>query len=62
MSETVKVSAKVQEQAKSLLLAAQTANDRFRTYLEGCKDGLGLEGDWNLNTQTWEFTKVEGDK
>ena len=50
------------ETAQNLLSAARQSQSQFRVYIEGCKDTLGLEGDWNLNTQTWEFEPVKPEK
>jgi len=47
------------ETARVLLSASTQAKTKFQTYIQGCHDALDLEGDWNLNTQTWEFEPVE---
>ena len=34
------------------------ANMKLQAYAQGCIDALGLEGDWNLDTSQWVFTKI----
>lgn len=54
---------KNKERAQALLNASLLAQEKFKMYILGCKDALGLDGDYSLNTQTWEFepAKKEGD-
>lgn len=35
------------------------AQKAFGTYAEGVKDGLGLDGDYNLDTKNWTFVQVD---
>ena len=46
------------ERAQVLFSIATQAQDRFQVYIQGCKDTLNLNGDWNLNTRTWEFEPI----
>ena len=49
---------KMKQTAQKLLAEAFNADARFRMYVQGCMDGLGLEGDWNLDTNAWTFTEM----
>ena len=53
---------KAQERIKQLQLQVNIAQAEFYRYLEGIKDGMRLEGDWSLNTQTWEFEEAKEDE
>ena len=46
--------------AKAQILATTKtmADIQLQSFLEGCMAGLGLEGDWNLDTNTWTFTQM----
>lgn len=43
------------DKARDLFLVSIQAQERLQMYIQGCKDTLGLGGDWNLSTQTWMF-------
>ena len=45
--------------AQGLLQQSKMAAMALNTFLEGCKAGLGLEGDYNLNTVSWVFVEME---
>jgi len=56
--KNVKMSESMKAKAQSLMAESAMASTRLQMYIGGCKDGLGLEGDWNIDTQTWEFSPV----
>lgn len=60
----MKVSEKARSRACQLLLQVNIARMELDRYIEGLQDALGLEGVWNLNTNTGEFTEIapEGDE
>ena len=41
------------------LMAVQMTQRELSSYVEGCLQGLGLKGEWNLNTVTWSFEKAK---
>lgn len=43
----------------SLLADKLSVEQRLNSYAEGLKDGLGLEGDYNLNTRKMVFEPVK---
>ena len=45
-------------QVKGLMANKAMADMSLYKFLEGCKAGLGLNGDWNLDTRTWTFIKM----
>mgnify|MGYP001598736762 CR=1 FL=1 len=47
------------EKAIALFNQTRVAQLQFQSFLDGCKEGLGLEGNWNLDTNTWTFILVE---
>ena len=53
------MSDKAKENAKVLLSESVQSQQRLQFYIQGCKDTMKLDGDWNLNTQTWEFEPKE---
>ena len=60
MSEgNIALSNTAKAKAQALLSNALQAQGNFQMYIQGCKDTLELEGDWNLNTQTWEFEPMK---
>ena len=57
-----KLSDKARERAQQLLLQAAEADRMFKIYIQACSDSLDLEGDWNLDTNTWSFDKMPEEK
>lgn len=49
-------------QAQRLLADRNLIDISLQKFLEGCKIGLGLNGNWNLDTKTWTFTKLKKEK
>jgi len=47
---------------QALMSDARQAQERLNMYVQGCKEGMGLEGDYNLNTSTWEFEPMSKEK
>ena len=45
-------------QAQGLMMGKNLADVSLQKFLEGCKSGLGINGDWNLDTRTWTFIKM----
>lgn len=59
MTDIIVVSEIAKKKLTELLTARQGVEVQLQTYLTGLQDGLGLEGNWNLDIQTWQFTKKE---
>jgi len=47
------------QRAQILMRNAALAQQEFQSFVRGVQLGMGLEGAWSLDTNTWEFTKVE---
>lgn len=63
MMEPIKLSRVIQEKAQSLMNQAQAAQVIFQTYIQGVMDAQGLDGNYNLDTNTWTlvpFDEPEG--
>ena len=45
--------------ALNLFNQKQIAELRLQTFLEGCMEGLGLQGNWNLDLATWTFKEMQ---
>ncbi len=64
--KSVKMPDEAKIKAQTLATAKSIADIRLQSFLEGCMSGLGLKGDWNLDTNTWTFTQMpkpqEGEK
>ncbi len=45
--------------ARAKLQVVRLAQQDLETYLQGCMDGLGLNGEHQLDMQTWVFTPVK---
>ena len=41
---------------------AKIAETEFRQYASGVKDGMGLDGEYQLDPQAWEFRPVLKEK
>lgn len=59
ISNTLVMSEKMKAGAQTRMAAMQTAQAILQSYVMGCRDALGLEGEWNLDTATWTFSKME---
>lgn len=63
MAEEKRVVVQMSERMKATallkLLSAQAAQREFVAFVEGCKEGLGLDGDYNLDTAQWQFSPIE---
>lgn len=55
----MKVSEKTKATLINLMQKRASVELETQAYLQGCMDCLGLEGDWNLDTKKWVFTKVK---
>ncbi|KKN52947.1 hypothetical protein LCGC14_0607480 [marine sediment metagenome] len=55
--ESIKVPDKASVKMQQLLSAKLATEAQFSTYTQGCFDALGLEGDWDLDTDTWTFNR-----
>jgi len=53
----IKLSAEVIAGIKERMLKAQIAQTELQHYLNGCLQGMGLKGDWDINTDTWTVSK-----
>jgi len=63
MMEPIKLSRIVEEKAKSLMSQAQMAQVIFQTYIQGVMDAQHIDGNYNLDTNTWTlvpFDEPEG--
>jgi len=47
--------------ATQLFSQMKIAEQQLHAFLDGCKEGMGLDGDWNLDIATWTFTKLENE-
>ena len=56
--KTVKMPQEMRGKANNLWVQKGMLEIKFQSYIEGCKDGLGLNGDWNLDLGTWTFNPV----
>ncbi len=45
-------------QVQSLLMSKNQADIALQKFLEGCKAGLGISGNYNLDTKTWTFIQM----
>lgn len=53
--EIIPIPAPAKRRLQVLLDNANSAQVQFRQYAEGVKDGLGLDGEYSLDTSVWEF-------
>ena len=44
--------------AQNMINSKSLMEAQIQGFFEGCMEGLGLEGDWNLDTKTWVFKQV----
>jgi len=56
--KSVKMPNSAKTKAQAWAMAKTLADTRLQSFLEGCMEGLGLEGDWDLDTNTWTFTQI----
>ena len=54
----IKVPDKVLPKLQQLLSQKNLAEMQFNIYVQGCFDALGLDGNWDLNTNTWTFVRL----
>ena len=59
MSDIVVIPESAQKKMLELISAQNNLQAQLQAYLGGLQDGLGLEGNWNLDVATWQFTKKE---
>lgn len=57
--EQVKFPEKALPKAQQLLQQKAMADMQFQAYVQGVFDALGLEGDWNLDVNTWTISPIE---
>jgi len=43
---------------QNILTQQNMLNLKLQSYLEGCKEGLGLDGDWQVDVRTFTFAPV----
>lgn len=60
--EPIKLNDRAIAKLSNLMQGINTLQGQMRAHIEGYKDGRELEGDWDLNTQTWTMTKREPPK
>ena len=58
MIKNIKMIEDMREKTMVLMAAKSLADTRLQAFLEGCMSGLGLNGDWNLDTRTLTFLKM----
>ena len=56
------ISKRAKENILALKVQLDNAQNALRLYIQGVADGLGLEGKYTLNMETWEFDKADGAK
>ncbi|KKK99702.1 hypothetical protein LCGC14_2630090 [marine sediment metagenome] len=54
----IKIPDKVRGQIQNLLTQKATLESNIIMYAQGYTDSLGLEGDWNIDTNKWVLTKM----
>jgi len=52
----------VKQEAQARLAQINKLQGEFFNYVSGAKDGMGLVGDFNLDTTTWQFRSVPKEK
>ena len=57
-ANAVEMPSDMRAKAQGLLSSVQSQQLSFQSYIQGCMDGMGLNGDWNLDTATWAFKKI----
>lgn len=55
----IKLNDKTISKLTGLLQTRNRVNAQMMELLEVYQDALGIEGEWGLNVQTWELSKVE---
>jgi len=58
LPDSVEIPTKVLPMLQQLLSQKNIADMQFKTYAQGCFDSMGLDGDWNLDTNTWTFVHI----
>ncbi len=62
MSKLVKLTDKQRAVAQEKFAVVQRTQRDFQVYMEGLMAGLGLDGNWRLNINTWTFEKTKKPK
>ena len=52
----------VKQEAQARLAQINKLQGEFFNYVSGVKDGMGLVGDFNFDTATWQFRPVPKEK
>lgn len=55
----IKMAGEMRNRAVELLNIKAMADARLQSFLEGCKAGLKLDGDYNIDLQTLTFAKIK---
>ena len=56
--DEIQVPEKIKVALSNLLAQRQNLESQISLYGQGIMDGMGLEGNWNLDTQKWVLTKI----
>ena len=56
--EEIQLPEKIKVALGNLLAQRQNLENQIGLYCQGIIDGMGLEGNWNLDTDKWVLTKV----
>ena len=59
MTKPIKFPGKAKVKAQQLLQQKQIAEMQFGTYVQGVFDSLGIDGDWNLDVNTWMIAPIQ---
>ena len=59
MKNKVLIPQEGQRTLRVLINNVQMAQSVFQNYAQGLKDGLSLDGDWNLDVNTMAFIKTK---
>jgi len=57
MPKPVVMTEKMKAGTQARLAALQMSQEALRSYVNGCSDAIGLEGNWNFDASTFTFTK-----
>ena len=59
LPDSIVIPEKAKVKAIELRQLVIQAQNLFQIYVEACYNCLNLEGDWDLDANTWAFTKRE---
>ena len=62
MPKPIVMTEKMKAGTQARLAALQMAQATLTSYVNGCSDTLGLEGNWNFDATTFTFTKKDTTK